>query len=63
MDKPLYNPSLDVPVLNGNEATNGTNGTNAESELHKKEASSLIETAKSAAVEVTNGIKSMAVSN
>ncbi|KAK1909671.1 hypothetical protein P3342_007843 [Pyrenophora teres f. teres] len=63
MDKPLYNPSVDLPGVNGSEATNGTNVTNGEAEPHKKEAPGLIETAKAAAVEVTNGIKSLAVSN
>lgn len=63
MDKPLFNPSLDLPEVNGNEATNGTNGTNGEAANHKKEASGLIETAKAAAVEVTNGLRSLAVSN
>jgi methylenetetrahydrofolate reductase (NADPH) len=60
MDKPLHKPSADLPNANGSEAVNGTNGVNG---THKDESPGLIETAKAAAVEVTNGIKGLAVSN
>lgn len=69
MDKPLYTPSADLPRPKGDEAvagTNGaheTNGTSGEQAGPRKEGSpSLIETAKAAAVEMTNGIKGLAVS-
>jgi methylenetetrahydrofolate reductase (NADPH) len=69
-DKPLVNPSVDLPSANGDEATkvvNGgshTNGTNGEqAEPHKEENPSLIDAAKAAAVEVTNGMRSLAMSN
>ena len=70
MDKPLHPPSADLPNANGNEVVNGTNvvhetnGANGQQAVpHKDESTSLLGTAKAAAVEVTNGIKDMAVSN
>jgi methylenetetrahydrofolate reductase (NADPH) len=70
MDKPLVNPSVDLPGANREEATkpvNGdsnTNGTNGEKAGPRKEENpSLIDAAKAAAVEVTNGMRSLAMSN
>lgn len=66
MDKPLHVPSADLPNANGGE-TNGTshtNGTNGEQTVPRKEEKpTLIETAKAAAVEVTNGMRDIVVSN
>ena len=61
MDKQLHPPSADLPSTNGTHETNGTNGEQAGP--RKEESPSLIDAAKAAAVEVTNGIKGMAVSN
>jgi methylenetetrahydrofolate reductase (NADPH) len=70
MDKPLHNPSADIPGVNGSEATNGTNGVHdtngTKSEQagpRKEENPSLIDAAKAAAVEVTNGMTGLAASN
>jgi methylenetetrahydrofolate reductase (NADPH) len=70
MDRPLYTPSVDLPGTNGEEVTkkfNGDskiNGTNGEKAGPRKEENpSLIDAAKAAAVEVTNGMKGLAVSN
>jgi len=71
MDKPLVDPnSVDVPGTNGEEAkkpVNGesnVNGTNGEKVGPRKEENpSLIDAAKAAAVEVTNGMRSLAMSN
>jgi methylenetetrahydrofolate reductase (NADPH) len=70
MDKPLHNPSVDLPVANDHDPTNGTNGTSdtngtngEKSESRKGENPNLIDAAKAAAVEVTNAIKGLAVSN
>jgi len=64
MDKPLVDPnSVDVPGTNGEEAkpVNGTNGEKVGP--RKEENPSLIDAAKAAAVEVTNGMRSLAMSN
>lgn len=73
MEKVLYNPSIDVPT-NGHQATNEnsakTNGTNGSTNGADHAASgasgddkpNLLEAAKSAAVEVTNGLKGMTLS-
>jgi methylenetetrahydrofolate reductase (NADPH) len=71
MDKKFDNGiAADLPTTNGHATTNGTNGTTNgdKTEAQKdpkevKDEKSLIETAKAAAVEVTNGIKNLAVSN
>ena len=72
IDKPLHNACVDLPTTNGHHETNGTNGTrgtngtNGETkEAHgeEKQNPSLLATAKSAAVEATNGMKGLAVSN
>lgn len=70
MDKPLHPPSAVLPNANGNGAVNGTNGvheTNGangqQAVPHKDESASLLDAAKAAAVEVTNGLKDMAISN
>jgi methylenetetrahydrofolate reductase (NADPH) len=70
MDKPLIDPKVDLPGANGEEATkavNGdshTNGINGEPAGPRKEENpSLIDAAKAAAVEVTNGMRSLAMSN
>ncbi|KAJ4310252.1 methylenetetrahydrofolate reductase (NAD(P)H) met13 [Neodidymelliopsis sp. IMI 364377] len=71
MDKKFDNGiAADLPTTNGHATTNGTNGTTNgdKTEAQKdpkevKDEKSLVETAKAAAVEVTNGIKNLAVSN
>ena len=70
MDKPLHNLSADIPGVNDSEATNGTNGVHdtngTKSEQagpRKEENPSLIDAAKAAAVEVTNGMTGLAASN
>jgi methylenetetrahydrofolate reductase (NADPH) len=69
MDKKLHNVNIDLPgavETNGANGTNGTNGTNGETkEAHgeEKQNPGLLAGAKAAAVEVTNGIKGLVVSN
>jgi methylenetetrahydrofolate reductase (NADPH) len=70
IEKPLHTASVDMPTSNGhNEENNGTrdtNGTQSETkEAHgeEKQNPGLLATAKAAAVEVTNGIKGLAMSN
>lgn len=63
MDKPLHTPSADLPNANGSENVNEANGVNGTNGTHKEENPSLIDVAKAAAIEVTNGMKSLAVSN
>lgn len=69
IDKPLRNPSVDLHAptetngSNGTHVTNGTNGEMKEAHGEEKQNHGLLATAKAAAVEVTNGIKSLAVSN
>lgn len=63
MDKPLHTPSADLPNANGSETVNGAKGVNGTNGTHKEESPSLIDVAKAAAIEVTNGMKSLAVSN
>lgn len=62
MDKVLFDSSSATPTSNGHETTNGTNGVNGKASSEEK-PKSLVDAAKSAAVEVTNGIKNLAVSN
>ena len=60
-------PTNGHTTSNGTDGTNGSNGTNGTTNgttngVHKDEKS-LLETAKAAAVEVTNGVRNLAVSN
>lgn len=62
IDKQLHKANVDLPTTNGHEAngTRGTNGTNGETkEAHgeEKQDPNLLDAAKSAGVEVTNGVK------
>lgn len=69
MDKPLHSANVDLPTAddsgaaNGTRGANGTNGATKEAHGEEKQDHGLLATAKAAAVEVTNGIKSLAVSN
>lgn len=69
MDKPLHSANIDLPkpddadVANGTRGTNGTNGATKEAHGEEKQNPSLLAAAKAAAVEVTNGMKGLAVSN
>lgn len=63
MDKPLHDPSADLPAANGEHQLNGANGETKKTASEEKQDQSLLDVAKSAAVEVTNGLKSLAVSN
>lgn len=58
IDKPLHNPSVDVPTTNGHDDSRGTNGTNGETKEaygNEKQDPTLLHAAQSAAIEVTNG--------
>lgn len=66
MDKPLHNPSVDLPTPTETNGANGTLGTSGETKAahgEEKQNSGLLATAKSAVVDVTNGMKGLAVSN
>jgi methylenetetrahydrofolate reductase (NADPH) len=72
MDTQLHQPSVDLPTTNGHHQTNGENGTRGTKDTNgeTKEASgaekqhpNLLNAAKSAAIEVTNGLKGLAVSH
>jgi methylenetetrahydrofolate reductase (NADPH) len=72
IEKPLHPSNVDLPTAddvtrtNGAHGTNGTNGTNGatkETRDEEKQNPGLMAAAKAAAVEVTNGIKGLAVPN
>jgi methylenetetrahydrofolate reductase (NADPH) len=69
IEKPLHSVNVDLPTAddaagtNGTRGTNGTNGETKEAHGEEKQNPSLLAAAKAAAVEVTNGIKGLAVSN
>jgi methylenetetrahydrofolate reductase (NADPH) len=69
MDKQLHEPSIDLPGVNGHdESTNGTSETNGTHDQKsagpiKEENPGLIDAAKAAAIEVTNGVRNLMVSN
>jgi methylenetetrahydrofolate reductase (NADPH) len=69
MEKKLHSVNIDLPgadennAPNGTRGTNGTNGETKEAYGEEKQNPGLLATAKAAAVEVTNGMKSMTVSN
>jgi methylenetetrahydrofolate reductase (NADPH) len=69
MDKKLHSVNIDLPGANepnganGTRGTNGTNGETKEAYGEEKQNPPLLATAKAAALEVTNGIKGLAVSN
>jgi methylenetetrahydrofolate reductase (NADPH) len=69
MDKQLHQPSVDLPSVNGHDEsmngtseTNGTNGQKSAGPI-KEENPGLLDAAKAAAVEVTNGVRNLMVSN
>jgi len=65
MEKVLHNTGIDTPT-NGHQSTNGdsvkTNGVISEASGENKSKPSLLNAAKSAAMEVTNGVKGMTLS-
>lgn len=65
MEKVLHNTGVDTPT-NGHQSTNGnsvkTNGVTSEASGEDKSKPSLLNAAKSVAIEVTNGVKGMALS-
>jgi methylenetetrahydrofolate reductase (NADPH) len=72
IDKKLHSVNIDLPgaeEANGANGTNGTNGANGKNSETKeaygeeKQNPGLLAVAKAAAIEVTNGIKGLAVSN
>jgi methylenetetrahydrofolate reductase (NADPH) len=72
MDTQLHQPSIDLPTTNGHHQTNGENGTRGtkgtngetkEASGVEKQNHTVLDAAKSAAVEVTNGIKGLVVSH
>ena len=75
MEKPLHTANIDVPTtndrheqngvngVNGTHKANGMNGETKEANGEEKQNPSLLAAAKAAALEVTNGVKGLAVSN
>jgi methylenetetrahydrofolate reductase (NADPH) len=66
LDKPLHTANIDLPTADVTNGTNGThtNGTNGSAkETNSEQNPGLIAAAKAAAVDVTNGIKGLAVSH
>lgn len=69
MEKTLHKANVDLPTsndaepVNGSRGTNGTNGETKEAHGEEKQNPGLLAAAKAAAVEVTNGMKGLAVSN
>ncbi|KAF1913327.1 methylenetetrahydrofolate reductase-domain-containing protein [Ampelomyces quisqualis] len=69
IDKPLHNPSVDLPTptetngANGTLGTNDSNGETQEAHGEEKQNSGLLATAKAAVADVTNGMKGLVVSN
>lgn len=75
MDKPFHTISADIPGAETEKSVNGTSGTNGINGVHgtdgvngekptphNEEKPSLIDTAKSAAADLANGLKGLAVS-
>jgi methylenetetrahydrofolate reductase (NADPH) len=66
LDKPLHTANIDLPIADVTNSTNGThtNGSNGSTkETNGEQNPGLIAAAKAAAVDVTNGIKGLAVSH
>lgn len=63
MDKELRQSPVDLSTNNGHTGMNGTNGQTKEASKEEKHEASLLDAAKAAAVEVTNGLKGLAISS
>jgi methylenetetrahydrofolate reductase (NADPH) len=69
LDKPLHTANIDLPTADVTNSTNGTHGTHTNGsngstkETNGEQNPGLIAAAKAAAVNVTNGIKGLAVSH